>query len=102
MRLPLVVVLWLSGRSGWSDRATMPWQACFVLQGPSHAGWDQLEPAVRRCLELAHVTLRAGGLAVGSVITDTNGTIVAEGRNRATTRSQARTRSKARRSLMPR
>ena len=54
-----------------------------MLQGGSHSGWDQLEPPFRRCLELAHGTLRAGGLAVGSVITDTNGTIVAEGRNRA-------------------
>lgn len=61
----------------------MPWQAFFVPQGPSPSGWDHLEPAVRRCLELAHVTLRAGGLAVGSVITDASGTIVAEGRNRA-------------------
>ena len=34
-------------------------------------------------VELAHLTLLAGGLAVGSVITDGDGRIVAEGRNRA-------------------
>ena len=45
--------------------------------------WNELAPAVRRSLVLAHETLSAGGLAVGSVITDANGTIVAEGRNRA-------------------
>lgn len=44
--------------------------------------WTALTPAVRRSLELAHETLIAGGLAVGSVITDASGTIVAEGRNR--------------------
>ena len=45
--------------------------------------WDELAPPARRSFELAHITLLAGGLAVGSVITDTDGRIVAEGRNRA-------------------
>jgi tRNA(Arg) A34 adenosine deaminase TadA len=45
--------------------------------------WNALEVGARRSLELAHVTLCAGGLAVGSVIIDAAGTIVAEGRNRA-------------------
>jgi tRNA(Arg) A34 adenosine deaminase TadA len=45
--------------------------------------WARLAPAFRRSLELAHTTLRAGGLAVGSVVTDPAGVIVAEGRNRA-------------------
>ena len=45
--------------------------------------WDELAPAARRSFELAHLTLLAGGLAVGSVITDGDGRIVAEGRNRA-------------------
>ncbi|MFE5487135.1 nucleoside deaminase [Streptomyces sp. NPDC056527] len=45
--------------------------------------WHALAPAPRRCLELAHRALRTGGLAVGSVLTDADGTIVAEGRNRA-------------------
>lgn len=47
------------------------------------AAWSALAPAPRRSLELAHRALRAGGLAVGSVLTDADGTIVAEGRNRA-------------------
>jgi tRNA(Arg) A34 adenosine deaminase TadA len=45
--------------------------------------WNELAPAARRALELAHLTLLAGGLACGSVITDGDGRIVAEGRNRA-------------------
>ena len=45
--------------------------------------WDELDLGARRSLELAHVTLCAGGLAVGSVILDGSSTIVAEGRNRA-------------------
>ena len=45
--------------------------------------WSELAPAARRSFELAHLTLLAGGLAVGSVITDGAGRIVAEGRNRA-------------------
>lgn len=45
--------------------------------------WAALDPAVVRSLELAHQSLVAGGLAVGSVITDEQGRIVAEGRNRA-------------------
>jgi tRNA(Arg) A34 adenosine deaminase TadA len=45
--------------------------------------WHALDPAAARSLELAHQTLLAGGLAVGSVITGEDGAIVAEGRNRA-------------------
>ncbi len=37
---------------------------------------------MRRSLELAHQTLRAGGLPVGAVILDALGNILAEGRNR--------------------
>ncbi|MFB7370953.1 nucleoside deaminase [Streptomyces sp. NPDC056222] len=47
------------------------------------AAWEALDPAPRRSLELAHRALRSGGLAVGSVLTDACGMIVAEGRNRA-------------------
>ncbi|MBC9715544.1 nucleoside deaminase [Streptomyces sp. TRM66268-LWL] len=45
--------------------------------------WQALDPAARRCLELAHTSLRNGGLACGAVLTDASGAIVAEGRNRA-------------------
>ncbi|MGW7273621.1 nucleoside deaminase [Streptomyces sp. NPDC054864] len=47
------------------------------------AAWQRLDPAARRCLELAHRSLRGGGLAVGAVLTDEAGAIVTEGRNRA-------------------
>lgn len=47
------------------------------------AAWAALDPAAQRCLELAYEGLVAGGLPVGSVLTDAAGTIVAEGRNRA-------------------
>lgn len=43
----------------------------------------ELDPAAWRCLELAFDSLRNGGLACGSVITDPDGTVIAEGRNRA-------------------
>ena len=45
--------------------------------------WDHMAVGFRRSLELAHVTLRAGGLAVGAVVTDARGAVIAEGRNRA-------------------
>ena len=45
--------------------------------------WTELTPPVRRSLELAYDSLVAGGLPVGSVLTDARGDIVAEGRNRA-------------------
>jgi tRNA(Arg) A34 adenosine deaminase TadA len=48
-----------------------------------HDAWEKLAPPVRRSLELAHHSLIAGGLAVGAVLTDAQGAIVAEGRNRA-------------------
>ena len=47
------------------------------------AAWGELEAPLERCLELAYRTLRSGGLACGSVITDASGMIIAEGRNRA-------------------
>ena len=45
--------------------------------------WGALDRAAARSLELAHQTLTAGGLAVGSVIIDRHGNVLAEGRNRA-------------------
>jgi tRNA(Arg) A34 adenosine deaminase TadA len=50
---------------------------------PAVLAWHALDPAAARSLELAHQTLLAGGLAVGSVIMGEDGAIVAEGRNRA-------------------
>ncbi|MGW8768193.1 nucleoside deaminase [Streptomyces sp. NPDC055815] len=47
------------------------------------AEWAAAPEAVKRCLALAYEALVAGGLAVGSVLTDANGTVLAEGRNRA-------------------
>lgn len=47
------------------------------------AAWQQLHPAFQRSLQLAYLGVRAGGLAVGSVITNVDGDIVVEGRNRA-------------------
>ena len=44
--------------------------------------WMALEQGATRSLELAHQALLAGGLPVGSTLTDATG-IVAEGRNRA-------------------
>ncbi|WP_035844886.1 nucleoside deaminase [Kitasatospora azatica] len=45
--------------------------------------WQAAPVAVRRCLELAHLSLTAGGLAVGAVLVDGAGLVRAEGRNRA-------------------
>lgn len=45
--------------------------------------WGDLGVPLGRCLELAYRTLLGGGLACGSVITDAEGMIIAEGRNRA-------------------
>ncbi|MFB7615150.1 nucleoside deaminase [Kitasatospora sp. NPDC056181] len=45
--------------------------------------WAALVPAARRCLELAHRSWLDGGLPVGAVLTGADGTVVAEGRNRA-------------------
>lgn len=47
------------------------------------AAWSRLEEPVARSLELAYESLIAGGLACGAVLTDREGSIVAEGRNRA-------------------
>lgn len=47
------------------------------------AAWHDLALPAQRCLELAHVALLAGGLAVGAVVVDGSNLIVAEGRNRA-------------------
>lgn len=45
--------------------------------------WGDADPALVRCLELAHQSLLAGGLPVGSVILASDGQRVSEGRNRA-------------------
>ncbi|MFJ8210394.1 nucleoside deaminase [Streptomyces sp. NPDC096033] len=45
--------------------------------------WAAAPEAVRRCLTLAYEALTAGGLAVGAVLTDAGGVVLAEGRNRA-------------------
>ncbi|MGF1431266.1 nucleoside deaminase [Kitasatospora sp. LaBMicrA B282] len=45
--------------------------------------WAAAPAAVRRCLELAHLSLAGGGLAVGAVLVDGAGRVRAEGRNRA-------------------
>lgn len=45
--------------------------------------WDELAPAARRSLELAHTALSTGGLAVGSALAEAGGHVVAAGRNRA-------------------
>jgi tRNA(Arg) A34 adenosine deaminase TadA len=45
--------------------------------------WHDLEPPARRALELAYQSLAGGGLACGAVITDADGHLIAEGRNRA-------------------
>lgn len=45
--------------------------------------WLQLAPAARRSLELAHISLCAGGLAVGSALAGPTGQVLADGRNRA-------------------
>ncbi|MFE6781496.1 nucleoside deaminase [Streptomyces sp. NPDC057680] len=51
--------------------------------GNFHAEWAAAPEAVRRCLALAYEALAAGGLAVGSVLTDPTGRVRAEGRNHA-------------------
>jgi tRNA(Arg) A34 adenosine deaminase TadA len=53
------------------------------MTGGFEAAWTAVHPAVRRSLELAYESLAAGGLAVGSVLTDADDRILAEGRNRA-------------------
>jgi tRNA(Arg) A34 adenosine deaminase TadA len=45
--------------------------------------WRDLDSPTRRALELAYMSLAGGGLACGAVITDADGHVVAEGRNRA-------------------
>jgi tRNA(Arg) A34 adenosine deaminase TadA len=45
--------------------------------------WGALPTGAARSLELAHRTLVAGGLAVGSAIVDDTGALIADGRNRA-------------------
>ncbi len=47
------------------------------------AMWLQADAALLRCLELAHQSLLAGGLPVGSVIVTASGERASEGRNRA-------------------
>jgi tRNA(Arg) A34 adenosine deaminase TadA len=45
--------------------------------------WHDADGALVRCLELAHESVLAGGLPVGSVIAGSNGERISEGRNRA-------------------
>ncbi|MFG2618113.1 nucleoside deaminase [Streptomyces sp. NPDC048507] len=45
--------------------------------------WRSAPEAARRALALAHEALTAGGLAVGAVLTDPAGAVLAEGRNEA-------------------
>ncbi|WP_405709425.1 hypothetical protein OG264_14370 [Streptomyces xanthophaeus] len=52
--------------------------------------WRAAPQAVRRALQLAHEALTAGGPAVGAVLTDAEGTVLAEGpRARPTRTAQA-------------
>jgi tRNA(Arg) A34 adenosine deaminase TadA len=53
------------------------------VPGGFQEAWEGLDLAARRALELAYASLAGGGLAVGAVITDAGGKVVAEGRNRA-------------------
>jgi tRNA(Arg) A34 adenosine deaminase TadA len=54
------------------------------VRAPGFAeAWPALASPARRCLELAYDSLAAGGLAVGAVLTEERGAILAEGRNRA-------------------
>lgn len=45
--------------------------------------WRAAPEPVRRALALAYEALTAGGLAVGAVLTDADGKVIAEGRNEA-------------------
>ncbi|WP_234321916.1 hypothetical protein [Streptomyces xanthophaeus] len=56
--------------------------------------WRAAPQAVRRALQLAHEALPAGGLAVGAVLTDAEGTVLAEGRGRGL-RGRPRPRARA-------
>jgi tRNA(Arg) A34 adenosine deaminase TadA len=53
------------------------------VSGGFREAWEGLDLATRRALQLAYTSLASGGLAVGAVITDAGGKVVAEGRNRA-------------------
>ena len=66
------------------DRAPdPPDEGAGALSATFERDWHGLEPAARRCLELAYASLVADGLACGAVLTDASGAVVAEGRNRA-------------------
>ena len=45
--------------------------------------WNEADPALLRCLELAHQSFLAGGLPVGSVLVTRGGEQISAGRNRA-------------------
>ncbi|MBT2447619.1 nucleoside deaminase [Streptomyces sp. ISL-43] len=47
------------------------------------SAWRAVPEPVRRALALAYESLAAGGLAVGAVLTDADGKVIAEGRNEA-------------------
>ncbi|MFF3015277.1 nucleoside deaminase [Streptomyces sp. NPDC057939] len=51
--------------------------------GEFETAWHAAPEAVRRVLSRAYEALTAGGLAVGAVLTDPAGTVLAEGRNEA-------------------
>ncbi|EFL15187.1 nucleoside deaminase [Streptomyces sp. C] len=51
--------------------------------GEFETAWRSAPEAVRRVLELAYEALAAGGLAVGAVLTDPAGVVLARGRNEA-------------------
>ena len=45
------------------------------------ASWDALAEPWRTAIEVAWQAYRAGGIAVGAVLTDSAGTVIGEGRN---------------------
>ncbi|MFJ9340803.1 nucleoside deaminase [Streptomyces sp. NPDC101733] len=52
-------------------------------EGGFEEAWEGAPEAVRRTLGLAYESLTAGGLAVGAVLTDPAGRVLAQGRNEA-------------------
>ncbi|MEU3645184.1 nucleoside deaminase [Lentzea sp. NPDC034063] len=53
------------------------------MTAESIAAWHDAGLGITRSLELAHQSLLGGGLPVGAVVLDSDGDVVAEGRNRA-------------------
>lgn len=48
---------------------------------PARRAWSVLEPAWQQAITMAWESHRAGGVAVGAVITDDQGTVLGRGRN---------------------